>query len=106
MYIINKGSADANSTIITISNTDDKSQGSLTTVSPSAENIEPADNDDINRNNNNTPANDNSPSTTIERNEDNNTTSNSLTTIGTQRFSIGAIPAGEINSILSVLYLQ
>lgn len=101
--VINKGSADANSAIITISNTDDNSQGSLTTVSPSAEDIELRDDDANNRNNNNT-TNNNSSSTNIVENEDNNTTSNSLTTIGTQRFSIGTIPAGEIISIPSVLY--
>ena len=97
--IINKGSADANNAIITISNNADSVEGSLTTVSESTSR-EVVEQDNLTVNN--------APNTTISSNNqsngDNNVTSSSITTFGTQKYDVGNIGPGEAVSINPLIY--
>ena len=106
--IINKGSADANSAIVTISNANENSKDGLTTISSSVGDSEP----EVIRDTANDTASsatsaslDNSTATTKEQQANRNTTlSSSLATIGTQRFDVGRIGAGETVSIAPLIY--
>ena len=106
--IINKGSADANSAIVTISNANGNTGDGLTTISSSVEDSEPTVISDTANNTASSAtsvSSDNSSSTTKEQQANGNTTlSSSLATIGTQRFDVGRIDAGETVSIAPLIY--
>lgn len=104
--IINKGSADANSAIVTISNANGNTEDGLTTISSSIEESEPAVSDTVNdtASSASSASSDNSSSTTKEQQTNRNTTLSSLATIGTQRFDVGRIGAGETVSIAPLIY--
>ncbi|MEJ7641369.1 MAG: hypothetical protein WKF36_04140 [Candidatus Nitrosocosmicus sp.] len=108
--IINKGSADANSAIVTISNANGNAEDGLTTISSSVEDSEPAvisdtANDTASSATSAPSGNSSSSSTTKEQQANRNTTSSSsLATIGTQRFDVGKIGAGETVSIAPLIY--
>ena len=104
--IINKGSADANSAIVTISNANGNSKDGLTTISSSVEDSEPAVSDTANATAPSTTSvsSDNSSTTTKDQQANRNTTLSSLATIGTQRFDVGKIGAGETISIAPLIY--
>lgn len=98
--IINKGSADANSVIITISNTDDNGEENLATVSESASNEFIQQPNSATNNSTNTTLS----SSNADDQADNNVTSSSITTLGTLKYVVGNIPPGEIISINSLIY--
>ncbi len=107
--IINKGSADANSAIVTISNANGNTEDGLTTISPSVGDSEPVISDTANATASRTTSvsSDNSSTTTTttkEQQANRNTTLSSLATIGTQRFDVGGIGAGETVSIAPLIY--
>jgi hypothetical protein len=106
--IINKGSADANSAIVTISNANGNTEEGLTTISSSVEDSKPTVVSDTANNTDpgatTSVSTDNSSSTTKEQQANRNTTLSSLATIGTQRFDVGRIGAGETVSIAPLIY--
>jgi hypothetical protein len=99
--IINKGSADANSAIATISNANGNAEDGLTTMSSS---IEDGDTSNATAPSTTSVSSDNSSTTTKEQQANRNTTLSSLATIGTQRFDVGRIGAGETISIAPLIY--
>lgn len=105
--IINKGSAAANSAIVTISNNDENTEGgSLSTVSDSAS-TEFTGGDNSLESNNSTNATSLSSSTTttnIDQPNDNLNASSSITTLGTLKYNVGNIKPGEIITINSLVY--
>ncbi len=98
--IINKGSADANNAIITISNDEDNVEGSLASISESssAESVQQTN-----------PTTSNITNTTLSSSSandqtDENITSSSITTFGTLKYDVGNIAPGEVVSINPLIY--
>jgi hypothetical protein len=100
--IINKGSADANSALITLSNSDENTVENLASVT------EKSTGDSIQQDNSTGLTNSTITSTTSSNTNENtidNTTSNSpITTLGTQKYDVGVIAPGEIVSIHPAIY--
>jgi hypothetical protein len=98
--IINKGSADANNAIITISNDADNVEGSLAYISESSS-IESVQQTNPTTSN---ITNKTSSSSTANDQTDENITSSSITTFGTLKYDVGNIGPGEVVSINSLIY--
>lgn len=103
--IVNKGSADANGVIITISNDNDNTAENLAPVTRSSSTKS------IQQINSTSSTPDNTTSTTTisstdDGNIDNNSTSSSssITTVGTQKFDVGVIGPNQIVSIDPSIY--
>jgi hypothetical protein len=101
--IINKGSADANSALITLSNSDENTVENLASVTErsTADSIQQ---DNSTEKANSTITSTTSTSTTNENTDDNVSSSSPITTIGTQKYDVGVIAPGEIVSIHPAIY--
>jgi cbb3-type cytochrome oxidase subunit 3 len=100
--IINIGSADANNAIITISNNADNMEGGLAAVSESASReVTDQGNLSVSSTSNTTIS---SSTSNNQLNGDNNVTSSSITTFGTQKYDVGNIGPGEAVSITPLIY--
>lgn len=100
--IINKGSADANSAIITISNDDGNTEGNLTPVTgTSSAQTSQQENSTETTNSTTTPT---SATNSNEITSQNTTSSSSITTVGTQKYDAGVIGPGQIVSINPSIY--
>ena len=100
--IINKGSADANSAIITISNDDGNTEGNLTPVTgTSSAQTNKQENSTETTNSTTTPT---SATNSNEITSQNTTSSSSITTVGTQKYDAGVIGPGQIVSINPSIY--
>src|SRR5690606_17956314 len=103
--VVNKGSADANGVIITISNDNDNTAENLAPVTRSS----PTKSVQQINSTSSTPDNTTSATTissTDDGNIDNNSTtgSSSITTVGTQKFDVGVIGPNQIVSIDPSIY--
>ncbi|HSA74879.1 MAG TPA: hypothetical protein VLE21_01685, partial [Candidatus Nitrosocosmicus sp.] len=101
--IINKGNADANSALITLSNNDENTEENLASVT------ERSTSDSIQQDKsaglgNSTIISMDSTSNTNENTAENITSSSSITTIGTQKYDVGVIAPGQIVSIHPAIY--
>ena len=101
--IINKGNADANSALITLSNNDENTVENLASVT------ERSTGDSILQDNsteitNSTISSTTSTSNTKENTPENMTSSSPITTIGTQKYDVGVIAPGQIVSIYPAIY--
>ena len=101
--IINKGSADANSALITLSNNDENTVQNLASVTErtTADSLQQ---DNSTRITNSTVTSTTSASNTNVNTSENIDSSSPITTIGTQKYDVGVIAPGQIVSIHPVIY--